>query len=381
LSPDVDLEAEGLLKGLSDPEEKAQRVELIEQLIADGATVDEIRAAVEADRLALLPVERLLQGEARYTREEVAERSGLGVDSLVTQLRTVGLPVPEAGEAVFTDADLDAARRIREFRDAGLPEEGMLEVTRALGEGMAKTAAAMRALVGASVLEPGSNERDAGLRFARAAEQMVPLVGPLLEYALNVHLREGIRSDVVDRAGLLSGQLPGARDASVCFADLVGFTSLGEEISAEELSGVAGRLANLAQEAARPPVRLIKMIGDAAMLVSVEPEPLLDATFRLIEAVQAEGEDFPRLRAGVAHGQALNRGGDWYGRPVNLASRITGIARPETVLATPEVRDVVGEGGYHFSQTRRFNIKGVEAPMRLLRVRPAANHDETEGTS
>ena len=85
-------------------------------------------------------------------------------------------------------------------------------------------------------------------------------------------------------------------------------------------------------EVAEPPVRLVKTIGDAAMLASPEPEPLLGATLALIEAADAEGEDFPQLRAGAALGQALLRAGDWFGRPVNLASRITSVARPGSLL-------------------------------------------------
>ena len=86
-------------------------------------------------------------------------------------------------------------------------------------------------------------------------------------------------------------------------------------------------------------MRLVKTIGDAAMLASPEPEPLLDAALALIDAADAEGEDFPQLRAGAALGHALPRAGDWFGRPVNLASRITAIARPGSLLAEREVRE------------------------------------------
>ncbi len=366
----VDFEAEGLLKGLEDSDARAKRVELLEDLTADGVSLDQIREAVAADRLALLPVERILGGEKRYTAQEVAEKSGLGVDFLEAQRRAAGLPGPAGDERLFDDEDIEAAQLIKQFHDAGFAEEGMLEVTRAMAQGMARTADAMSTLTAQTVVEPGSNERDFALRLARAAEHMAPIIGPLLEYVLKVHLREVIRSDVVDRALLASGNLAGSREATVAFADLVGFTQLGEEISAEELGGVAGRLGVLASEVARPPVRLVKMIGDAAMLVSTEAGPLLDATFELIDAVQAEGDGFPRVRAGIAHGPALNRGGDWYGRPVNIASRITAIARPESVLATPELEQAVGDR-YSFSRTRRFRIKGVESPMLLLRVRRA----------
>ena len=196
----VDFEAEGLLEGLEDSDARAKRVELLEDLTADGASLDEIRGAVAADRLALLPVERILGGEKRYTAQEVAEKSGLGADSLEAQRRAAGLPEPAGDERLFDDEDVEAAQLIKQFRDAGFPEEGMLEVTRAMGQGMARTADAMRTLTAQTVVEPGSNERDVGLRLARAAEHMAPIIGPLLEYVLKVHLREVIRSDVVDRA-------------------------------------------------------------------------------------------------------------------------------------------------------------------------------------
>ena len=158
---------------------------------------------------------------------------------------------------------------------------------------------------------------------------------------------------------------------AVCFADLVGFTRLGEEVPPEELGGVVGRLGDLASDVARRPVQLIKLIGDAAMLVSPEPAPLVDAALRLVEASEAEGEQFPRLRAGLALGAALNRGGDWYGHPVNLASRITGVARAGSVLVAEEVHDAVGEDGYRWSAAGRRRLKGVRGETRLFRVRPA----------
>ena len=144
----------------------------------------------------------------------------------------------------------------------------------------------------------------------------------------------------MERSG---GRLPGSREVAVCFADLVGFTRLGEEVAPEELGHLAARLEALAAEAAEPPVKLVKTIGDAAMLASPEPEPLLDAALKLIDAADAEGEDFPQLRAGAAIGLALPRAGDWFGRPVNLASRITAIARPGSVLAEREVREAAAD--------------------------------------
>src|SRR6185437_4522666 len=131
---------------------------------------------------------------------------------------------------------------------------------------------------------------------------------------------------------------------------------------------LAVRLESLAADAADPPVRLVKTIGDAAMLASPEPEPLLGAALSLIAAADAEGEDFPQLRAGAAMGQALPRAGDWFGRPVNLASRITAVARPSSLLVERELRESV-DGPYRWSFVGERRLKGIRGPVPLFRAR------------
>jgi len=177
-----------------------------------------------------------------------------------------------------------------------------------------------------------------------------------------------VRTEAISAAERLEGSLPGARQVSVAFADLVGFTRLGEEVAPDELSRVADRLAELTGDTLRGDVRLVKTIGDAAMLTAPEPGELLDVVLDLVAAADGEGEDFPQLRAGVASGEALSRAGDWYGRPVNLASRLTAIARPGSVLATREVRDAVRDE-YQWSATGRRKIKGVDGQLTLYRAR------------
>jgi adenylate cyclase len=377
----VDFEAEGLLEGADDDEAREARTELLDQLLDAGVTVEELKQAVDEERLTLLPVERVLRGDGEYTLEEVADRTGLEAETLRRHLSALGLGPPSDEEKRYDDDDVDAAGLIREFMDAGLPEEGLLEVARVLGQGMQRTAEAVRSTVGEAFLQPGDTERDLGLRYAEATEQLGPLMEPLLTYVLRLQLLELVRSDVVDRATLASGRFPGATDVTVCFADIVGFTQLGEELPADELERVAGRLNDLASDAAEPPARFVKSIGDAVMLVSTEPAPLLESALRLIErSEEEEAGNFPALRAGVETGQALQRGGDWYGRPVNLASRVTEIARPGSVLATQAVREALDEddgGGFDWSRAGRRRIKGVDKPVALFRVR----RDEQDGSS
>ncbi len=330
--------------------------------------LDELRAAVAQDRLVLLPVERVLGGDAKYTGEEVAERCGLPVEFLMKQRHALGLSRLDASERAWGDEDVEAGKQLKRFLDAGLPEEGVIELARVAGESVARVSDASRQLVGRALVRPGDSEHDLAHRLAEATEELAPLMGPELEYIYRVHLREQLRGVVLSQEDVAAGQIPGSQEVTVCFADLVGFTKLGEALPPEELGGVAGRLTEIASDIAEAPVRLVKTIGDAAMLIAPEPEPVVDAALRLVDAAEQAGEEFPSIRSGVACGHALERAGDWYGWPVNIASRVTGVARPSSVVATREVHDAAEEA-FRWSEIGRRKLKGVRSPVPLFRAR------------
>jgi adenylate cyclase len=196
------------------------------------------------------------------------------------------------------------------------------------------------------------------------AKQLLPLMSPVLNAALAGHVRESARRGIISRSEVESGQLARSESMTVCFADLVGFTSLGGEVDVEELGTVARRLAELAGEVSSETVRLVKTIGDAAMFVSTDVADTVEAALSLVEAVSEA--DLPLLRAGIACGPALTRAGDWYGQSVNLASRITGVARPGSVLCSEEVRDAARDQ-FAWYRARRPSESGV--PERSKRRR------------
>jgi adenylate cyclase len=106
------------------------------------------------------------------------------------------------------------------------------------------------------------------------------------------------------------------------------------------------------------------------MLVSPDPEPMVEAMLTLVDRA-GEAEDLPALRAGVAYGPAVNRWGDWFGSTVNLASRLTARARPESVLATQEVRDRAAGDGLTWSSAGPKRLKGFASPVATYRARRA----------
>jgi adenylate cyclase len=363
----IDFAAEGLLDGL-EGEARAERVALLEQLVAEGVPMSEIRRTTASGTVIFLPADRVIVGPERYTAAEVAERSGVDIEFLVAARRAMGLPIPEPGEPVYTEAELESARRVLIARQAGISDEEILELLRILGRGLSQAAEAMRALPLKLVLEPGMSERELAMRYGEAAAQLYPMVDPLVSNVLALHLRHSAQTEVISAMERTGGRLPGSREVAICFADLVGFTRLGEEVAPEELGHLAVRLEALASEVAVPPVRLVKTIGDAAMLASSDSEPLLQAALDLVDAADAEGEEFPQLRAGAALGLALPRAGDWFGRPVNLASRITAIARPGSVLVEQEVRESAGDA-YAWSFAGERRLRGIRGSVPLFRAR------------
>lgn len=366
---DIDYAAEGLLDDLEGKAREA-RLALLEQLSGEGVTLDELRAAAAAGHLTLLPVERVIAGDGpRYSAREVAERSGLDLDLLRRFRAALGVPFGDDDERIGNEADLQAAIRTKAIIDAGLPPEGILQSARTIGMGMARAAEANRALVVRNLTGPGDNELDVANRLVMAAEALLPMVGDSLVYAFQVNLLEQVKRDVIGAADLEAGEIGGAVERSICFADLVEFTSLGEEIAPEELGEVAGRFEELATTISVAPVRLVKTIGDAVMLVSPDAGPLVEQALDLVAAAAAEGDQFPILRAGIATGPTLPQSGDYYGRSVNLASRITGIARPGSVLVDTATRERVGEDGFEYSFAGERRLKGIDARIKLFRVR------------
>jgi adenylate cyclase len=359
LSPDSDVES--LLEGTEGEAREARR-RLLEELAGDGVAPEELRAAVEEDRLVMLPVEQVYSppGE-RYTLDEVAKEAEIPRALLERHMRALGIRVPEAGERVLGKQDLEMAELIKGFREAGLPEEGMLEVTRVIGLAMSQVARAVSQLTAETMLREADTERDVAVRFAAAAREMTPMANRIFEHAFRVHQLEVLRSEIA------TGRVAGAQEYTVCFADLVGFTRLGERLDPDQYGALTERLGELAADIAEPPVRLVKLIGDAAMLSSRETEPLLEGALAMQEAA-AGGEDLPDLRIGVARGPAVPRAGDLYGRAVNLASRLTAIARPGSVLCDEATREDAGDGfDWSFARSRR--IKGIRAPVKLFRAR------------
>jgi adenylate cyclase len=365
-----DFEAEGLLEGLEGEAREARRKLLEELYLEDGIDLETLKVEAEANRLALLPADIALgRSNDKYTPREIAELAGLSINDFQNLIAAVGLPRPAPDQRTFDDADLMAARRLRRFQEAGIPTENLLTATRQVGSSAARIAQAHRDLVASDIISPGANEYEAAVQLRQASLQLLPLAEQAVDYALRSHFLDQLRNQAMAMAnpGLL-GTDEGS-EVSVCFADLVGFTRLGERSELEKIGTVAKLLESVAIEVTNPEVRLVKTIGDAAMLVSEDGAALFDAAIRFIEVGNEAGDELPALRVGVARGDAIHQVGDWFGPPVNLASRITETARPDSVLADKKAVDAAGDEDFRYSWVGQHKFKGLDRPVKLYRVR------------
>ncbi|MHB1989107.1 MAG: adenylate/guanylate cyclase domain-containing protein [Acidimicrobiales bacterium] len=315
--------------------------------LARGAAATEFDAALAEDRLDILIVDYLLApGEEARTGEEMSQSSGIPLDEADRLWRALGFP-EAGGKAVFTEQDIDALRTLRGLVDLGLSSrESSVQVTRVLGQSMSRLADAVVGAADSAAEEKGlpswaTRPEDSGILLAEAlafsSELVFPNIEKLIIYAWRRHIQAGARRRAsMRRSGVYaSSSLP---QLTVGFADMVGFTALSSQLSAEALARVVDRFEELAHTivvdgGGRP----VKMIGDEVMFVTDDAIKAVQIGLGLADAY-ADDELLSDVRVGIGTGPVLMREGDFFGSVVNRAHRIVSIADAGTVLCSDEVR-------------------------------------------
>lgn len=314
----------------------------------------------------------LLGGERQHTRLQVAELSGVPIDRCVELWRALGFADVEDDVPAFTDRDVWALKTVTELGDQGwLEPELQVSMARALGQSLSRLADWQLTAVG-SMLDP-SLDPDSAIRRAR---ELVPVVEDLIGYVWRRQL-----AAAAGRALAASGDEFASNSLSVGFADLVGFTSLTREITEEDLGKLVEEFESLASDiVAAAGGRVIKTVGDEVLFVADDPSTIAEIGLRLSEAPAAHDE-LPELRVGLACGTVLSRMGDVYGEPVNLASRLTSIARPGSVLVDRELATgLEGDPRWRLRRVPPRPVRGYALlhPMRLRRADGSAGQRSAE---
>jgi class 3 adenylate cyclase len=160
------------------------------------------------------------------------------------------------------------------------------------------------------------------------------------------------------------------RVPAMCFLDLAGYTRLTEERGDQAAAELAGDLAVLVERSSRAyggtPV---KWLGDGVMLHFREPAGAVEAALGM--AVQVPEAGLPPAHVGVAAGPVVVQGGDYFGRTVNLASRVAARADAGQVLVTATVAEAPSPDGVVYADLGTLQLKGFSAPVRVLEARRA----------
>ena len=155
--------------------------------------------------------------------------------------------------------------------------------------------------------------------------------------------------------------------ATFGFVDLAGFTALTEVHGDEQAVALLGRFESIARAALGPQDQLVKTIGDAIMFAFADPDCALDGTARLFESCLAE-QRMPMPRAGLHHGEAIERNGDYFGATVNLAARVAGQAYGGQVLGTQTIAVSARRRGMHVVDLGSFTLRNLTAPVELFEL-------------
>jgi adenylate cyclase len=341
------------------------RGRLVDELLDRGYDVETLREAHRADRLVVLLLDEAIHETAFLTARDVANACGLPVDDVVRMSHLLGIDVADADTPGFDEFACEAVGTLKLARAYGLSQLAIDDMLLVLGRHMSRLAADMEVIVGNELGRPGDTEYELAHRYADGARVLAPSAVPLVRCAFTAHLRDRMRDIFVTAEEAEYGSLRAVTDVAVAFVDVVGFTSLGERVDAGQLRSIADRLVDVAEAALVPPVRVVKSLGDAILLMSRDASALVAVLTRIAD-VMASDLDTPPIHCGVAYGPTNCGGADIYGAPVNLASRITDIAPSGEIWADFRMVQACPEAAWIALGPRE--VKGAEAPIEVFRL-------------
>jgi adenylate cyclase len=299
-------------------------------------------------------VEELILGQRPHlTRLEVVERAGVPLDVARELWRLLGLPEQGDDDVAFTDADVQALTYTRDLMKLGvLSPERQAALVRTWGRSFARLAEWQTRLLTEVALE----QDDPLTSVVELTEEVLPRLDELQSYVWRTHLAR-------TAARLMATQGAGSDlvDLGVAFVDIVGFTSRSKELSDLELvTWIEYFEAECSAAVTDHGGRVIKNIGDEVLFVADDAAQAAEVALLLTARGADEQDEFPEVRAGLAYGEVVARLGDVLGPTVNIASRLTSIARPGTVLADDGAHEALeGDGSpYTFRRLRRTSVKG-----------------------
>src|SRR4051794_17299128 len=343
---------------------------LVARLRARGVPLEQVRRAAKQGRLAYGYLEDLFP-EAEREHDLAGASAEIGLEpELIRRIWTAaGFSADSLGH--LSQDDLTLLRRFGAVLEAGLPLVAFLQLVRVYGQAMAQIADAEVKLLHLYVHEPmirdGAPVLDIAEELSDLASELLPLSGPIMDSVHQRLLQHFLEQDVVGHLELVADDAAlGRMRVAIAFADLAGYTRLTEELGEEEALEIVERFVGLVAETLPEDARVVKTIGDEVMVVGTDAAALADWAV----GFQELSVERPRPRIGGHMGSVLYRDGDYYGRAVNLAARVSARATGGEVLVTRAIREVAGRH-LAFRPIGDVKLKGFDEATELFLARPA----------
>jgi adenylate cyclase len=301
----------------------------------------------EPDETPAQQLEQAILGEdAVFNALEVAAETGASIEQSQRLWRALGFP-DRGTERAFTQADADAVSTLLRLVDDGVVDFDMaVDLTRAVGQTMARLADWQVATLSARVEQLEAGEEATGSRVGsalRLTEEIGLPFEQLLVYAWRRHLAVAVSR--IEALGANDADLHTTR-VTVGFADLVGFTALSNELDEDRIGDMVEIFeSRCADVVAARHGRVIKTLGDSVLFVSESPVGAMDIALSIVDLIGRDSR-LPDVRLGLATGSVILQLGDVFGPPVNLAARLTGVARRNRVITDQATADLLPPGQF-----------------------------------
>jgi adenylate cyclase len=349
------------------------RARLVARLRERGHSLEEIKVATKEGRLAFGYIDELFptaDGQT-YSRRQAARETGLAPALVDRVVAALGMNAEQGQE--FSSADVQLLRYVAAVLDAGLPLVATLQLVRVYGQAMAQVADAEVRLFHLYVHEPLMRSGATGVETAdemlAITRELLPLASPVMDQVHQRYLQHFVEQDVV---GHMESDLDGEEidlgriRVTIAFADLAGYTRLTEEEGELEAVDAVERFVEAVETTLPDDARVIKTIGDAVMVVGSDTGRLVDWAVGFQQLYVSAA--LPRI--GIHRGNALYRDGDYFGRDVNIASRVAARSGGGEVLVT---RPVVERAGPHleFERIAEVRLRGFTESTEVFLARQA----------
>jgi class 3 adenylate cyclase len=361
-------------------------VKMVSALLLSGVPAESIERAASEGFLRFQRTDELLPYEpgprSGRTFAEYRSSAGSRAELLPAIYEVLGLPEPDPRAPIHRDEE-ELFERFLDAWSMTPDEDALLRAARLMAQGTRAAMLGWMDLAAEQLAEPARERlfrgelkefpddvRVAFTKVTHLAPEMFTWLGArYLEHRSVNGIVEGFEGFLATK-GMAPIPAP-PNPPAIVFVDLSSFTRLTRERGDETAVVAATSLQRLADATAtRHGGRLVKLLGDGAMLRLPDPTIGVEAALDLVETMNDEGA--LTSHAGVHAGPVIERDLDVFGQTVNLASRIADAAAPGEVLASDAVAQAAGGSPFGFDRIEDTDLKGIPGPVALFRVTRAS---------